>query len=156
MRTIIYSALLTVLFISGCSLPDPEENAIKDLFESFVASIDKGDEVLGKACLLNETGFKELNPTVSERADGDVFTEVELAELFYNYRALLDEYTGRDVKFIDFTIGNLWAQHKGRRAFENNLIRISVNGSESVLSVRGIAKIGDKWKIVELSNAEGN
>jgi len=152
MKAILYFTLTITIFVVGCTLPDAEENAIKELFESFVASIDRGDEFLGKACLLDEPGFIELNPTIGDRADGDVFTEVELAELIHNYRALLEKYERLDVKFIDFTTGNLWAQHKGRRAFENNTIKISVNGSESVMPIKGIAKIGDKWRIVELAN----
>ncbi len=156
MKTLFnYVFVISILF-AGCSLPDPELEEIKELIESFVAAIDRGDESLGRACLLDESGFRLLNPNVDERTDGEEFTEVYLAELIYNFRTIVDKYNGRNVEFADFIIGDIWTQHKGRRAFENSRIKIIVDGSTVELPLKGIAKIEDKWKIIDLSGLEVN
>lgn len=156
MKPLHYFLSVFTILILGCSLPDPEEIAIKELIDTFVAAIDSGDEGLGRACLLDESGFRLINPNVDDRADGDVFTEVFLAELIYNYRTIAEKYSGLEVKIIDFTLGNIWSQHKGRRAFENSRLKIKVGNSMVELPIKGIVKIEDKWKIIDLSGFGAN
>lgn len=154
MKVQIMVMLLFAMVMGGCSFGDPEEKAIEEMLMTFVAAIQQYDEVLAKALLLDLDGFKELNPDVAARVDAEGFTETVLAELIHTYRDLADYFDGRDLKFERMVLGNSWYQHKGRQAFKDTEIVITADGEEVDIFIKGLVKIDNRWRIVELSGID--
>lgn len=143
--------LVTIFLVTGCNFEGPEEKAVKNLLTAFVSAVDKGDEDIARAILLDRESFHVLNPDASARLDAESFSEEILAEIIQHYRNMVKYFEGRDVKFASFTLGDVWYQYKGRQAFKDTHVIVTADGVEVDFVVRGIVRIEDRWRIVDLS-----
>jgi len=148
---------LTVIsfLLSGCSLSGgPEEMATRQMVGTFIASIDRGDKDLAYACLMDIPAFKTLNPDASARLDAENYSEEVLSNLIDSWRALVTHFEGRSVKMTKFVLGDPWYQYKGHPAFVDNEVTVMVDKEEITFPIRGIVRIGDSWRIVDLSGTD--
>ena len=141
---------LLVLLV-GCSLEGPEERAIRQMVETFVAALDKGDDDLASACLLDLQGFKLLNPDVSARVEAESFTASTLAELVQSYRNMKNYFADRDIELKQFQLGVPFYQYKGHSAFRDSRVVVQAGDDKVEFVIMGIVRIGDRWVIVDLS-----
>ncbi|HHE46511.1 MAG TPA: hypothetical protein ENL08_02250 [Bacteroidetes bacterium] len=153
-RTLTPIFLLFLLFALGCHIAGPEEKAIAQMIETFVHAIDRNDDDLGHACLMDQRAFETLNPSVTARVDAESFMDEYMSDLVQSYRDLKQKYEGHDLKFKKFTLGEPFYQYKGFAAFKNNEVSISVDGREETFNILKIVKIGDRWLIVSLGANE--
>lgn len=152
-KTLLLLPLLTV--ISGCGLSGgPEEIAIKQMVTTFIAAIDRNDKDLAYACLLDMNSFMVLNPDASARLDADSFSEEVIADLVHEFQFLVQHFEGRTLKVKKFYLGTPWYQYKGHPAFVDTDVVLSVDGEDVTLPIRGIVRIGDRWRIVDLSGID--
>lgn len=146
--------LLSIIFLFNGCLMDADEKEIAEMLKVFVVSMENRDEGLARACLMDVNGFMVLNPDVSARVDADSFTESVMAELIHNYRALSVYFENRVLKFKSIQIGDQWYQYRGRQAFKDNIMTIKADDNQIEIKIRGIVKIEDKWRIVDLSGID--
>lgn len=155
MKKRIYWLLLApALILIGCDMTGPEERAIGEMVKTFIVSIDTGDEDLAYACLMDRDAFDTINPDASVRVDGESYVDSFIADLVHTYRSYVDRYHGSEVKLQKFLLGTIFYQYKGFSAFKDNRVIITVNGAEESIDIGAIVRIGDKWRIVELSSEE--
>ena len=143
--------LVGLVLLMGCSLEGPEERAIRQMVETFVVSIQQQDDDLAYACLLDLNSFEILNPDVSARVDAESFVASVMAELIGEYREMKSSFGGKEIKLKRFRLGTPFYHYKGHSAFQGNKAIIDVEGVEYSLLIDKIVRVGDKWRIVELS-----
>lgn len=143
--------LALLILILGCQMRSPDEKAIYEMLKTFVSAVEKDDESMAKACLMDLDSFYELNPDVAARVDAESFSATTLAELVHHYRDMADFFNGRLLKLESMQLGSIWYQYKGRQAFKETEIIISADGESVPIVIKGIVRVGDKWLIVDLS-----
>jgi hypothetical protein len=154
MKKITLLLPLLALF-TGCGLTGgPEEIAIKQMVTTFIAAIDKNDKDLAYACLLDMNSFMVLNPDAAARLDADSFSEEVIADLVHEFQYLVGHFEGHTLKVKKFYLGTPWYQYKGYSAFVDSDVVLSVDGEDVTLPIRGIVRIGDRWRIVDLSGID--
>ena len=154
-------AIATVLlggwtFLSaGCGrFAGPEEQAIGEMLRSFVSAVEKDDREMALACLMDQQAFMILNPDAAARTDPDGFAESVIAELVHTYQSMVRHFQGRTLKVKSVRLGTPWYQFKPHPAFRDNELVIDADGEEVVLMIKGVIRIGDRWRIVDLSDLE--
>jgi len=156
MKTKLTILLLTLTILCGCHIKTPEEQAIGELLKTFIAAVEKGDETMAKAILMDMETFRTLNPDASARLDADNFSEVAIAECIHNFREMVDYFKGRTLRIKSFQIGDVWYQYKGRQAFKDTEVFLDADGESVGITIRGLVRMGDRWRIVDLSGNEFN
>lgn len=141
-----------VILLSGCSLKTNEERQIEKTVDDFMQAVTRGDDTAAKDVLLDLGGFRTLNPDVSARVDADSFTDAVLSDLLTNYRQMASMFGGKGIKVTAVTLGGQWYQYKGFPAFKDNTVEMKVDGEVVNFIIRGLVRIGDKWRIVDLSD----
>lgn len=149
-RTLILLPLLT-LFVS-CNFQTNEEIQMKQTIVDFVSAVQHNDENRAQEILLDLTGFRTLNPDVSSRVDAGSFTDAVLADLIVNFRNMEAYFRGKTLKVKSFTPGSQWYQYKGFAAFKDNIVVVEADGEDVEFIIRGIVRLGEKWRIVDLSD----
>jgi len=143
---------LVFIIVSGCSLKTNDERQIQTAITEFMAAVTNRDENGAKVILLDLAGFKTLNPDVSSRVDAESFTDAVLSDLISNYREMSVFFAGKTVKVTGVRTGGQWYQYKGFQAFQDNVVSLKVDGEDIQFTIRGLVRIGNDWKIVDLSN----
>lgn len=133
---------------------DPDEKAVKEMLLTFTTALDQDNEDLARACLMDDSSFKTLNPDASSRMDPESFIATVIAALFHDYRDLAVNLRGKDLKMKDFTLGPAWFQYKGRQAFKDNTLVLTADGEILEIPIAGIVKINEQWRIVDLSGID--
>ncbi len=151
MKPVIKWLLPVLVLLLSCNLEGPEERAIRQMVETFIAAVDRADNELAYACLLDLQGFELLNPDVGARMDAESFTESVLAELVHEYRNMKQYFEGKDLKLKRFQLGVPFYQYKGHSAFRDNRVVVIANGETVEFTIMGIVRLGDQWRIVDLS-----
>jgi len=147
--------LLSLVFLLGsCKFMDPDEKAVSEMLLTFTTALDQDSEDLAKACLMDDSSFKILNPDASARMDPESFIETVIAALFHDYRDLAVNLRGKDMKMKGFTLGHAWFQYKGRQAFKDNILELSADGAIIEIPIAGIVKVNQQWRIVDLSGID--
>ena len=154
MKNYILWMLSLILLVCGCNMQGPDERAVGEMLETFIAAVERGDEVLARACLMDMDGFHDLNPDAAARLDTESFSESIMAELVHHYRDMVDYFNHRELKLKSFTLGVPWYQYKGRQAFKDTEVIISANDETVIFDVKGIVRINNQWRIVDLSGNE--
>lgn len=141
------------ILIAGCGkMMTNEERAVKKMVEEFVHAIQEGDDGLAQEYLMDVKSFHLLNPDVSARVDAESFIDAVLSDLMTNYRNMVKFFGGRNLKVKKFVLGSPWYQYKGFAAFRDNVVVVRAGNEDVEFVIRGIVKIGDKWRIVNLSD----
>ena len=141
--------------LAGCGLyGGPEEKAIRQMVTTFVAAIDRDDKDIAYACLMDMESFRVLNPDASARLDAESFSEEFIADLVHRYQNLVRHFEGRTLEVKKFILGTPWYQYKGHPAFLDTEVTISADGEDVTILIKGIVRIGDRWRIVDLSGTE--
>jgi len=148
--TLLLLPLLTLL--SGCNFQTNEEINMKKMVEEFVSAVQHNDENRATEILLDLAGFRTLNPDVSARVDAGSFTDAVLSDLVANFRNMEAYFRGKTLKVKSFTTGGQWYQYKGFSSFKDNVVVVDANGEDVEFIIRGIVRIGEKWRIVDLSD----
>ncbi len=151
MKYKLLTCLVLVALIGSCSMRSPDERAIFEMLKTFISAVEKDDESMAKACLMDLDTFNELNPDVVARVDSESFIATTLAELIHHYRDMADFFGGRTLKLESMRLGSIWYQYKGRQAFKDTEIVISADDESVPIIIKGIVRIHDKWQIVDLS-----
>ena len=154
MKVKIMAAMCLLVFLGSCKLMDPDEKSVREMLKTFTAAIDRDDETMAKACLMDVEGYRILNPDAGARMDPESFIETVLAELIHSYRSLANFFRGREVKFKSLELGAQWFQYTGRQAFKDNTLTVVADGEEVDIPIKGIVRIGNQWRIVDLSGIE--
>jgi hypothetical protein len=150
-RRILFTFALLMIFLAGCDMAGPEERAIREMCKTLVVAIDNNNEDLAFACIIDRVAFNTLNPSAGARTDAESYIDDFLSELVHTFRYYAAKYKDKDIKFKKFLIGQQIYQYKGFSAFQDNRIIIDVSGTEEVIEVGVIVRIGDKWRIVEIA-----
>lgn len=129
-----------------------EEINMKKMVEEFVSAVQRDDEAVASDILLDLAGFRTLNPDVSARVDAGSFTDAVLSDLIQNFRNMGALFRGKTLTVKSFTPGGIWYQYKGFSSFKDNVVVLDVNGEEVEFVIKGIVRIGEKWRIVDLSD----
>ncbi|NQT35474.1 hypothetical protein HQ587_09810 [bacterium] len=124
------------------------------MLTTFVTAVDRSDDDLAYACLIDERGFDTLNPDASARSNAESFMAEYLAGLIQSYRDMKQRYKGCSLKYKKFEIGSQFYQYRGFSAFKDNKVFIEVNGAEETFMIGSIVRIGDKWLIVDIGTPE--
>ncbi len=140
-----------MVFSAGCHIPAPDERAVKQMLTTFFAAVERDDEDMARACLIDLDAFHELNPDVAARVDAESFTATLMAELIQNYRDMARFFEGRKLKVKSIKLGDNWYQYKGHQAFKDTEVIVSADGEEVPVIIRGIVRVEGKWRIVDLS-----
>jgi len=146
--------LLTMLVFTACDISGPEEKAIRQMVKTFIAAVDKSDNDLAMACLLDSRGFEILNPDLVRLKDSDSRIEEYLSELIHDYRSLTRRFEGHMIEMKKVQIGAQFFQYKGFSSFKDNKVTIDVDGVPETFNIAMIVRIGDKWTIVSLGSNE--
>jgi len=144
--------ILLSLVLSGCGLQTNDERQIKSTVAVFMQAVTNKDEAGAKEILLDLAGFRTLNPDVSSRVDAESFTDAVLSDLISNYREMTVYFAGKTVKVKGVRTGGQWYQYKGFQAFQDNVVDLNVDGENIQFTIHGLVRLGDSWKIVDLSN----
>ncbi|MFN3821481.1 MAG: hypothetical protein ACK4OO_04035 [bacterium] len=151
MFTGILGAMVVVLL--GCGkMVTNEELTIRKMLEEFIHAVQENDEGLAQEYLLDLKSFTLLSPDVAARVDAETFIDAVLTDLLTNYRNLVRFFGGRNLKVKKFILGDPWYQYKGFPAFKNNVLVVRAGNEDVQLVIRGIVKVGDRWRIVDLSD----
>lgn len=153
MRKQFIMGLAAVALIGGCSLEAPDEKAIRQMLETFFTSVGNNDEQLARAILLDRNLIVELNPDVSARVDAESYEESLVADIIERYRDFVRHFQGRMIKVKRVNLGTVWYQYKGRQAFKDTQVILETDGEEFPVTIRGIVRAGDRWRIVDLSGS---
>jgi len=152
MKTYALLLLPLLILISGCNFQTNEEINMKKMVEEFVWAIQHNDENKAHDILLDLAGFRTLNPDVSSRVDAASFTDAVLDDLVSNFRNMEAYFHGKTLKVKTFTLGGQWYQYKGFSSFKDNVVVVVADGEEVEFMIKGIVRIGEKWRIVDLSD----
>lgn len=144
--------LFLPLLLVGCNMQTNEERELQVSMGTFVHAIQANDENAAKTILLDLNGFQKLNPDVGARTDASSFTEAVLDDLVSNFRGLVTYFNGKQLVFKSCRTGGQWYQYKGFSAFRDNVVTITVDGEEVQFTVKGLVRIEDKWRIVDLTD----
>ena len=150
----VATVLIAAMLVSSCTLEGPEERAIREMVETFITALDRGDDDLAEACLMDLSALQILNPSASARSDAESFMAEYMADLVGSYRNLKYKYQGNDLKFKDFTLGVPFYQYKGHSAFKDNKVTFEVDGEDVTLNIMKIVRVGDRWLIVSIDTAD--
>ena len=153
MKTLL-TAAVCVSLLSGCKFAGPEETAIGEMLGSFVNAIAKDDKDIAMQCLMDQKAFMVLNPDAAARGDAEGFTESVVAELVHTYQGMVRHFQGRHISMKSVRLGTPWYQYKPHSAFRDNDLVLDVDGDEITINIKGIVRIDDKWRIVDLSEME--
>jgi hypothetical protein len=152
MKHLLVLLLPAALLLNGCNFETDEELAIKKMIADYLLAVQTTDEGLAHDILLDLAGFRLLNPDVSARMDAGSFTDAVLSDLVISFRNTASFFRGKTLKVKSFTLGGQWYQYKGFAAFKDNVVLIDADGEEVEMLIRGIVKLNDKWRIVDLSD----
>ncbi len=139
--------------VSACNFQTNEELKMKQTIADFVSAIQHDDENMATEILLDLAGFRTLNPDVSARVDAGSFTDAVLDDLVSNFRNMEAYFRGKILKVKSFTPGGQWYQYKGFSAFKNSVVVVEADGQDVEFVIRGMVRIGEKWRIVDLSDS---
>ncbi len=144
--------LVIILVLSGCDFKTNEELQMQKMVSDFMVAVQNNDESAAHSILLDMAGFRTLNPDISARVDASSFTDAVLSDLVTNFREMNSFFQGKKVKVTAFHIGGQWYQYKGFPAFKDNEVELDADGETVKFTIRGIVKLDDKWRIVDLSD----
>jgi len=144
--------LLSLVLFTGCSLKTNEERQILIIVTDFMKAVQNDDETAAQAILLDLSAFRTLNPDVSARVDASSFTDGVLSDLISNYRNMVGYFNHKKIIVKSLRLGGSWYQYKGFPAFKDNVIELQVEEETVEFTIRGLVRVGDKWRIVDLSD----
>lgn len=137
----------------GCGkMVTNEELTIRKTLEEFIHAVQENDEGKAQEYLLDLTSFTLLSPDVAARVDAETFIDAVLSDLITNFRQMVKFFGGRNLKVKKFILGDPWYQYKGFPAFKNNVLVVRAGSEDVEIIIRGIVKVGDRWRIVDLSD----
>ncbi|NQU05026.1 MAG: hypothetical protein HQ568_02955 [Calditrichaeota bacterium] len=149
-KQVLFIFVLSMIFLAGCDMAGNEERAIRDMCKTLITAIDKDDEDLAFASIIDRAAFNALNPSAKARSDGESYIDDILSDLIHTFRYYSNKYHDRDIKFKKFLIGHQVHQYKGFSAYRDNQIVIEIDGVEELIEIGVIVRIGSKWRIVEI------
>ncbi|MBM3329667.1 MAG: hypothetical protein FJY67_09400 [Calditrichaeota bacterium] len=144
--------LAALLAFSGCTFMTNEERLIRETVQQLLTAAQNNDEDAAHAILLDVNGFMTLNPDAGVRSDAAAFSDAVLSDLITNFRNMVKFIDGKEVKVKRFHLGSQWYQYKGFPAFKESQATISVEGESADFTIRGMVKINNQWRVVDLSD----
>lgn len=153
-RTRLSILTLGLTLAIGCNFAGPEEQAIQKMLGGFVLAVQENDRDLAMACLMDTRSFMSLNPDAAARSDPEGFSESVIAEIVDDYRRMTRHFSGRMLKLKKVRLGTPWYQYKPHASFKDTEMFISVDGENMTIIVKGIVKVDNKWRIIDLSTVE--
>ncbi|MBM3327590.1 MAG: hypothetical protein FJY65_11585 [Calditrichaeota bacterium] len=148
----LLSISLISIVIANCTFMTNEERNIKLMVQEFMTAVQNNDDRSAHEILLDLKGFQILNPDVSARMDAESFTDAVLADLVTNYNNFVRYFDGKDIRVTKFHLGSQWYQYKGFPSFKDSQITVKAGNETVEFVIRGIVKIDNKWRIVNLSD----
>ncbi len=141
-----------IILISSCTFMTNEERTIRMMVQEFMTAVQNNDEAAAHEILLDLKGFQILNPDVSARMDAESFTDAVLSDLTTNFRNFVKYFDGKDIKLKSFHLGSQWYQYKGFPAFKDSEVTVKAGDQTVEFVIKGIVKVDNKWRIVNLSD----
>ncbi len=152
MKKYLLLLLPMLTLLSACNFQTNEELNMKKMVVDLLTAVQHDDENLAHEILLDLASFRSLNPDVSARVDAGSFTDAVLSDLVINFRNMEGLFRGKTLVLKSFTPGGQWYQYKGFSAFKDNVVVITADGEDVEFIIRGIVRINEKWRIVDLSD----